>query len=139
MDPLVACADGEPLSRFLIHNHVLARPELRESFDEHLRGFEAFCSLDEMKAPVATRLEDGKRPLHSATPIGPTGDSRRVLHHWMINLSSSSLSLRPRLLGDQTFDASNEVPSFDLGNYGADACLPRSAFDPFNLQDREEN
>jgi hypothetical protein len=77
MNPLVACAEGEPLARFLIHNHVFARPELRESFDAHLRGFEVFRSLDEMKAPVVTRLEDGKRPLHPATPIGPTGDSRR--------------------------------------------------------------
>ena len=65
---LVACADGEPLARFVIHNHVRTRPELRESFDAHLRGFEVFRSLDEMKAPVVTRLEDGKRPLHPATP-----------------------------------------------------------------------
>jgi hypothetical protein len=42
-------------------------------FDANLRGFEVFRSLDEMKAPIATCLEDRQRRLHPAYSRGLPG------------------------------------------------------------------
>jgi hypothetical protein len=92
MNLLVACADGELLARFVIHNHVRTRPELRESFDAHLRGFEVFRSLDEMKAPIVTCLEDRKRPLHPAYSRGLPGTVEGYYIIEFLILSSSSLA-----------------------------------------------